>query len=339
MAVATELTQGDGLSAYKAHLKRQARLREAVGSLLHVAPQSIGLLRNTSHGLTVGAQAIPFVPGDQVVVARAEYPSVVYPWQAQAYRGVETRLVESRADGLLYEEDLEAACTHQTRVLAVSWVQWGTGQRMDLARLGAFCRERGIWFVVDLIQGFGALQIDLAALGVDIAAGGSHKWLLAPAGIGPFYVKPERLAELLPTNVGWNWVNDPYNWDRLRFEDAKPSPERFEEGSSDLLATAGLLASVELLRAVGPKAVEAAVLARATELHLGLRALGMQVCPTEGQSGIVPFRHPTRTNDEVLARLDAAQIWAAVRCGWVRLSPHAYTRAADVERVLGELSR
>ena len=337
--VTRELMGGDGLVAYKAHLKRQAQLRETIARMLNVAPEGIAFVRNTSHGLTIAAQAIPFSRGENVVVARDEYPSVVYPWQAQAYRGVETRLVESRAHGLIAEDDLMAACDRNTRVLAVSWVQWGTGQRMDLDRLGDFCNTRGIWFVVDLIQGFGALELDLAATGADIAAGGSHKWLLSPSGIGPLYVKPERLLQLLPTNVGWNWVNDPYNWDRLRFEDAKPTADRFEEGSPGILSTAGLLASATLLEAVGGAVVEAAVLANARALHDLLRAKGMEVCPTQGQSGIVAFRHPEWSNEQVLQTLEKERLYAAVRCGWVRLSPHAYQQPVALKKALTGIIR
>jgi cysteine desulfurase / selenocysteine lyase len=270
------------------------------------------------------------------VVGECEYPSVVYPWQAQAYRGVETRIVAC-PDGLLSEDALMAACDAKTRVLAVSWVQWGTGQCLDLNKLGAFCKAQDIWFVVDVIQGLGALECDLAACGADIAAGGCHKWLLAPAGIGPLYIKPERLTELLPTNVGWNWVDRPFVWDRLRFEDTKPGTERFEEGSPAILAIAGLEASLGLLESVGMAEIEKAVRANAEGLRARLRAAGLEVCPTDGHSGIVPFRDPSRSNDDVLAQLDSQNIWAAVRCGWVRFSPHAYNNGKDLERVVGAL--
>ena len=332
----TELSHGDGMMAFRAHLGRAQSLRGQLARLMNVDPIGVGLVRNTSHGLAIAAQAIPFTPGENVVVGECEYPSVVYPWQAQAYRGVQTRLVAC-PEGFLAEDDLIAACDTKTRALAVSWVQWGTGQRMDLEKLGAFCKARGIWFVVDVIQGLGALECDLSACGADIAAGGCHKWLLAPAGIGPLYVKPERLSELLPTNVGWNWVDRPFVWDRLRFEDTKPGTERFEEGSPAILATAALEASLGLLESVGMSTVEARVCATAEALREKLRERGMTVCPTEGHSGIVPFRHPGKSNDEVLESLDSQNIWAAVRCGWVRFSPHAYTTSDDVERAIRAL--
>lgn len=327
----TELAHGDGMMAFRAHLERQGQLRAALARLMRVPVEGVALARNTSHGLTIAAQAIPFHPGENVVVGACEYPSVVYPWQAQAVRGVETRIVAC-PDDLLSEDALEGACDEKTRVLAVSWVQWGTGQRLDLERLGAFCKARGIWFVVDVIQGLGALECDLSACGADIAAGGCHKWLLAPAGIGPLYIKPERLPELLPTNVGWNWVSRPFTWDRLRFEDARPSADRFEEGSPAILATAALAASMELLEAVGMAEIEAQVLHNARWLHRALDRLGMVLTPTEGQSGIVAFRHPTLANERVLELLEAAGVWAAVRCERVRFSPHAYTTEEQLER-------
>lgn len=329
----TELAHGDGMMAFRAHLARQSRLREALARLMNVSVDGVALTRNTSHGLTIAAQAIPFQPGENVVVGECEYPSVVYPWQAQAVRGVETRIVPC-PDGLLSEDALMAACDSHTRVLAVSWVQWGTGQRMDLERLGEFCQQRRIWFVVDVIQGLGALQCDLSACGADIAAGGCHKWLLAPAGIGPLYIKPSRLGELLPTNVGWNWVNNPFTWDRLRFDDARPRADRFEEGSPAILATAALESTVALLESVGMEVIEERVHANAEALRSGLRARGMEVCPTDHQSGIVAFRHPTLANDTLLALLDELNIWAAVRCGWVRFSPHGYTTSDDIEKTL-----
>ena len=332
----TELAHGDGMAAFRAHLTRQTRLRERLARLMHVAPEGVALVRNTSHGLAIAAQAIPFEAGEIVVVGECEYPSVVYPWQAQAVRGVETRLVAC-PDGLLSEDALMAACDHKTRVLAVSWVQWGTGQCMDLKTLGEFCKDRGIWFVVDIIQGLGALECDLAACGADIAAGGSHKWLLAPAGIGPLYIKPERLGELLPTNVGWNWVNNPFVWDRLRFEDARPRADRFEEGSPAILATAALDASLGLLEAVGMPQIERAIRESAEALRSLLREKGLEVCPTDGHSGIVAFRHRQLPNDVVLAALEAQTIWAAVRCGWVRFAPHAYTNGDDRQRAQSAL--
>ncbi|MBC8141877.1 MAG: aminotransferase class V-fold PLP-dependent enzyme, partial [Armatimonadetes bacterium] len=183
--VLDELQSANPLTAYMNAFARASDLREIWGRMLRTAPDNLAVVKNTSHGLTIIAQGIPFRAGENIVVAANEYPSNVYPWLAQETRGVHTRLVPPQADGYVAEDDLEAACDADTRVLAVSWVQWGTGQRMDLARLGAFCAARNIHLVVDAVQGFGALRLDLSVFpGVSFATGGGHKWLLAPGGVG-----------------------------------------------------------------------------------------------------------------------------------------------------------
>lgn len=332
--VCADLMSADPLQAYMGHLKRQHHLRDALGRMMQVAPETLAFTRNTSHSISIAAQAIPFQSGDTVVAPAVEYPANLYPWMAQETRGVTVRRVPSRENGLVAEEDLIAACDASTRVLAVSWVQWGTGQRLDLARLGAFCRERGILFAVDVVQGLGALRIDLSTLPVDIAAAGCHKWLLAPGGIGILYIRQEIFPILLPTNIGWNSVQDPIAWERMHYDELKTTPERFEEGTPSLLAAAALNASVDLLESVGFDCVNDRVLSLAAYAHDLLSARGMTVVtPTadEQRSGIVAFRHPHLTNETVLEELTRRSISIAVRYGNLRFSPHAYSNEADIE--------
>ena len=336
-ATLADLMSENSLRAYINQFQQQGTLRAALGRMMNVAPETLGFVRNTSHGLAIAADALPLDPGDNIVLPAIEYPANVYPWMAQAHRGVEVRRVPPRADNLVDEQDLFAACDAQTRVLAVSWVQWGTGQRLDLARLGAFCREKGIVFAVDLVQGLGALRPDLSL--VDVAASGCHKWLLAPGGLGVLYVRPEVLATLRPVNIGWNSVTDSTDWERIHF-DLRPGTGRFEEGTFNLLGTAALGASVALLEQVGFDAVERRVLALADHAHARLAERGCRVVPLaepDRRSGIVAFRHPTQPNDAVLAALSARGVLAAVRGGNVRFAPHAYNTEEDVDRAVAAL--
>jgi len=305
---------------------------------MNVAPETLAFVRNTSHGIAIAAQSIPFAPGDVVVVARGEYPANVYPWMAQAHRGVSVRLVDPREDGIVAEEDLIAACeASNARVLAVSWVQWGTGQKMDLARLGAFCRDRNMLLVADVVQGLGALRLDLSTLPVDFASAGCHKWLLAPSGVGVLYVRPEVQRTLLPTNIGWNSVSDPIAWERLHYEELKTAADRYEEGSPNLLGTAALGASVDLLERAGFDAVEGRILALADHARAALKRCGMRVMSPEGadqKSGIIAFRHPTLSNEAVHEALTSARVVCAVRCGNVRFAPHAYSTEDEIDRAV-----
>jgi selenocysteine lyase/cysteine desulfurase len=341
-SVLDDLLLGDPVTAFGGHLKRQETLRATVGRMINAAPGTVGFIKNTSHGLSIASQAIPFAAGDVIVTAASEYPSNIYPWMAQGWRGVRTHLVAPDENGIVREDDLLAACEANptTRVLAVSWVQWGTGQRMDLPRLGAFCRARDIVFVVDVVQGLGALRLDIERDNVDIAAAGCHKWLMAPGGMGVLYVRPEVFATLLPVNIGWNSVTNPIDWERQHFDELKPTTDRFEEGTPSILNTATLGASVALMEEVGFDRMEQRVLQLADYTRLCLTEKGCRVLSpdsAESRSGIVAFRHPSLGNNEVLAKLGENGVTVAVRCGNVRISPHAYNREADIERAVALL--
>ena len=336
------LLNSDPIAAFMAHLKRQEALRETLGRMVHAAPSTMGFVRNTSHGLSIASQGISFAPGDVIVTAASEYPSNIYPWMAQEWRGVETHLVAPDPDGVVREDDLIAACDAHptTRVLAVSWVQWGTGQRMDIARLGAFCRTRGIVFVVDVVQGLGGLRLDVERDNIDIATAGCHKWLMSPGGLGVLYIRPEIFATLLPVNIGWNSVVNPIDWERLHFDELKPTTDRFEEGTPSILNTATLGASVALMEEIGVDAIEQRVLALADYTRVRLAERSYRVISPDApkmRSGIVAFRHPSLSNDEVLTKLGENNITVAVRCGNVRISPHAYNTPADIDKAIALL--
>ncbi len=335
--VLDDLLMGDPVAAFGGHMKRQEALRATLGRMINAAPATVGFIKNTSHGLSIASQAIPFAPGDVIVTAASEYPSNIYPWMAQEWRGVRTHLVAPDEDGIVREEDLLAACEANptTRVLAVSWVQWGTGQRMDLPRLGAFCRARGILFVVDVVQGLGALRLDVERDQIDIAAAGCHKWLMAPGGLGVLYVRPAVFSSLLPVNIGWNSVTNPIDWERQHFDELKPTTDRFEEGTPSILNTATLGASVALMEAVGFDRMEHRVLELADHVRTCLRQRNCRIMSPdsrEARSGIVAFRHPSLDNNAALSKLADNSVTVAVRCGNVRISPHAYNTEADKER-------
>jgi selenocysteine lyase/cysteine desulfurase len=206
---------------------------------------------------------------------------------------------------------------------------------MDLPRLGTFCRRRGIIFVVDVVQGLGALRLDVERDRIDIAAAGCHKWLMAPGGMGVLYIRPEVFSTLLPVNIGWNSVTNPIDWERQHFDELKPTTDRFEEGTPSILNTATLGASVALMETVGFDRMEQRVLQLADHARACVRGRDCRVLSPDSpdtRSGIVAFRHPSLGNNDVLSRLAASGVTVAVRCGNVRISPHAYNTEADIER-------
>jgi len=190
---------------------------------------------------------------------------------------------------------------------------------------------------VDGIQGLGALQIDVHALGIDFLSADGHKWLLSVEGAGALYVSERALKEIEPFWRGWLSVPD--RDDYLGYgQPAREDAARFEEGSPNLLGAAALDASAGLLLEVGPVEVERRVLALTDRAIDGARQLGCAVTSplADGQrSGIICFRHPRVPAEEIVRGLTERGIACAARLGSVRFSPHFYNTEDEIDRALG----
>jgi selenocysteine lyase/cysteine desulfurase len=274
-----------------------------------------------------------------VVSAEGEYPSNVYPWMQLADRGVELRRAPERA-GRIDPADVVARIDERTRVLALSWVQFGTGFRSDLAALGALCRERGVLFVVDAIQAFGCLRIDVERMKIDVCAAGSHKWLLSYAGIGLLYVSDRVVDRIRPTRFGWRSMRDIFNWTDPRV-DLGDGALRYECGTLNAGGIDALGTSIELLQGIGLEAVEARAMALADRAADGLRRLGFELIADrrEGEaSTIVAGVHPRRAVADLVAGLQERQIIVGDRAGRLRVAPHFYNTEEEIDRMLAALA-
>jgi len=225
----------------------------------------------------------------------------------------------------------------------VSWVGFVSGARVDLAALGAVCREHDVYLIVDAIQGLGPLTLNLGALDVDILACGAQKWLLSPWGSGFVYVRRELVSQLEPHDVSWMDVkgSDDFtqlvDYDLLWRDDAR----RFEFITLPFQDFAGMNASLELFHELGPADVERHV-AHLADLVVGWAAgrddveLVTPAAP-ECRAGIVSVR-PADAR-AVSERLRVARIWHSLREGAIRLSPHAYNTEAEIARTLEIIER
>lgn len=320
-------------------LSARESARTRLARLMGVPPEHMALTKNTGQGLALVADGLKLEPGDNVVSVACEYPSVVYPWYAQSDRGIETRLIAPRADGTFTPEDLEAVMDARTRVLTLSWVQFGTGFRCDLAACAALARSRRLLFIVDVIQGLGVLPLTAEALGIDIAVTGAHKWLMAPGGTGGLYIAPHVLEKLRLVNMGAGAVVDVAKFDPLDFS-PKHSAQRYEEGTPNGLGLCGLDAALSLLEEIGTEVIEAQVFSLTATAAELLERKGYRVTSPRldtQRAGLVMFEHPTHPNAAVLEALTAAGVTAAVRGGKLRFSPHFYNTREEIERAVAVL--
>ncbi len=313
--------------------------RQKMGRLMGASPEHIAITKNTGQGLALAADALMLEPGDNVVSVNCEYPSVVYPWYAQADRGIETRLAACRADGTFTPGDVAAKMDARTRVLTLSWVQFGTGYQADLAAFAALAHAHNALFIVDVIQGLGVLPLQAETLGLDIVATGVHKWLFAPGGTGGLYIAPHVLGRMRLLNMGAGAVVDVAKFDPLDFT-PKPNAQRYEEGTPNMLGIVGLDAALSLIEEVGIAQIAARVLQLSEYAAQGLEAKGYRVESPRAdaqRAGLVMFRAPRIDNDKVMEALTAAGVTAAVRGGRVRFSPHFYNTEAEIDQALDAL--
>lgn len=336
-ATAAQMAGSEGSGELKG---RVAALKGKLARLIGADPAEIALVRNTVEGLATVASGILWREGDSVVTCDIEFPANVYPWlNLESRYGVRTTLVPAR-DGRVLADDLIAACDARTRLLTISFVQFSNGYRADLERLGAFCRERGIRFCVDAIQGLGPLQLDVRRCQIDFLAAGGQKWLLGPVGIGFLYVRRGAQDELWPSELGHLGVlqnTERYTEYNLTY---RPTAEKFEGGVPNYLGVYGLDAALDLFFAVGPAEVEARVLDLTDHLCVGLAETHCRVLSHRGpgeKSGTVSFVSEVEPSPALFARLSEAGIVVSLREGAIRVSPHCYNTHAEIDRLLAAL--
>lgn len=318
---------------------RLEQVRATAARLIGANPAEIGLIPNTTTGIGLVAEGFPWQASDNVVTLANEFPSNQYPWMNLASRGVETRRVPVDG-GVVDLARIEAACDSRTRIVAISWVGYASGWRIDVPAVAELCRRRGCYFFLDAIQGLGVFPLDVQTCGVDFLAADGHKWMLGPEGAGILYVKQEHLDLLRPLNVGWNSVVQGNDYTKVELN-LRPTAARYEGGSQNMVGFIGLGASLDLLTSlgVGPTSSPVAdhILALTDYACERLAERGATfLAPRKGhhRSGIVTFILPGRDPHDIRRQLEAANIITRCRAGGVRLSPHGYNTRDEVDRLI-----
>lgn len=333
-----------GDTAWERWEQRANQVRRTVASLIGADEDEVALVPNTTAGISLVSEGFPWREGDNVVTLANEFPSNQYPWMNLASRGVQTRRVPVDA-GPVDLDRIAAACDSRTRIISVSWVGYSLGWRLDLEALVGLAHERGVLVFLDAIQGLGVFPLHVQRLGVDFLASDGHKWLLGPEGAGVCYVRREHLPLLRPLNVGWNSVVQAHDFSKIEFN-LRPAAARYEGGSRNMVGYLALGASLDLLASLGLGPDQSALAERVLELTdqaaAQLEAIGAVVksCRQPAhRSGILAFELPDQDAGEVRQRCLQAGVVLSVRAGNLRISPHAYNDASDLDRLVETLQR
>lgn len=315
-----------------------ARSRELIARFIGANPGEIGLATNTSFGINIAAWSLPLGEGDIVIGSHQEFPANVYPWMAASrQRGFEFRMLPEPSHAAL----LEAIDSPGVKAVAISWVEFSSGYRFDLAELGAECRKRGIFLVVDAIQGLGPATIDVTASQVDVLACGAQKWLMSPWGTGFTYVRRDLIGKLEPGFVSWMGVRGADDFTRLVDYDLtwRDDARRFEFVTLPFQEFAGLNASLELFFELGQPNVVAHTTALVDQVLAWADAHGVEsLTPLDARhrAGIVSLRFADSAARS--ERLHAKGVVHSLREGAIRLSPYFFNTQDEIEQAIRELS-
>jgi cysteine desulfurase/selenocysteine lyase len=310
-------------------------LRAAAAKMINAAPGEIAIVKNTSEGIATIALGLDWRPGDKIVAFHGEFPANQYPWQKLASRGVTIEWLPP--DAPLDQID---AAANGARLLAISYVQFLSGYRADLAALGEICHRRQVFFFVDAIQGLGAYPLDVRAMRIHALAADGHKWLTGPEGCGILYIQHDRQDQIEPVEFGWTNVASHADYAR-RDLTLRSDAGRYEPGTLNTIGCYGLRAAFEFLNEVGIERIAHAVTALTNEIAAGAAAKGYELLgparTPASSAGIVCLRHPKEDPRLTHSRLRDAGFLTAPRAGWLRVSPHFYLSPEDIARFLAHL--
>lgn len=314
---------------------RKHDIRTETAAAIGADADEIAFMRATSDGALLGANGVEWQPGDEIVLTDNEFGANAYPWLNLRNRGVNVRLLRA-PDERLTVDVLDRVATARTRLVAVSYVSFGDGYRHDIAGLGAWCRDRGILFAVDAMQGFGHLPLSVHKWKVDLCYFGVAKWLLSPQGLSVVYVRRELIGQLRPVFCSWRSVRDP-----MRFldyaQELDAGAARFEGGTINYPALVAFRESLRVLTAAGFDAIEAHVVTLTERLIDGATRAGIEVASSTApgtRSGIVLLKPRGRSVEQLQARADEAKLQVTVRDTGVRVSPHGYNTSGEIDRVI-----
>lgn len=316
---------------------KPVQIREDFARLFSCSSSNIAFLPNVSSAINLVAGGLAWRPGDNVVVVRDQFPANIYPWMFLQSSGVEVLFADWHDQVL--SDSIRKLADENTKVIAVSWVEYFSGHRHALTDIGSLCKEEDICFVVDAMQGVGVVPLRVNDIGADVVAVGGHKWLLGPEGQGAAFFSSRILDKLNPTAYSWRSVQDFMNFDRLD-PVLVSGANRFEAGTPNWPGVIGLGAAVKLVLDIGPEYIFDKVFQLTNCLLEGLEKLPGQILTPYDRSmraGIVSFLPQDKNADALVEYLLEKDIVCSARRGALRISPHFYNTLGEVELLIAAL--
>ena len=308
-----------------------------IGEMINCSGERIAFLDNTTNGIIWLAQGIDWKTGDRIILNDVEFPANVYPFLQLKEKGVEVDILKS-TNGIVTAEEIINAIKPRTKLISISFVQFLSGYRIDLEKIGKVCREKGIIFCVDSIQGLGALRLDVEKFNIDYLANGTQKWMLGLQGLAFLYVRKELQEKMKSAPIGWLAVKDA--WNLLDFDlTTKETAERFQPGTLNNLGVYAFNSSMKLFKEFGFEEIEKQILDNSKYFIDELAKIGykssLHSLPEKHMSGIISFK--TENGQKILDHLNQKKIVCSLREGYIRFAPHFYNTKQEIDFVVNAM--
>lgn len=340
----------DGL-ARKAHpweltpemfFTKSEEFRTAAAQMLDCSSNCIAIVPAASYGIAVAARNLPVEKGKSILVLAEQFPSNYYSWRRVAEESGATLKIVPWPDDDDWTRAVLDALGSDVSVAALPHVQWTSGGKLDLVRVGKECRRLGIALALDLTQSLGALPFSVRDVQPDFAVAASYKWLLGPYSVGLLYVSPKWHGGK-PLEENWIQRENARDFSSLILytDNYDNGARRFDVGerSNFALLPAAVRAMKQLLEwDIAPVAETIGALNR--RLVSAAAGMGFSV-PAEHlrashylalrRKGAIPKELP-----EILAK---EKVFVSIRGSSIRVTPHVYNNAEDCDRLIDCLGR
>jgi selenocysteine lyase/cysteine desulfurase len=314
--------------------------------LINAKPSEITFLRSTVeaesnllNGMNIQAE------GGNVVTNDLHYSASIYNYKMRQKAGLDVRIVKHR-DWQIDLRDVERAVDKKTKLIAVALVSNVNGYLCDVKALSDLAHANGALLYADVIQCAGAIPIDAKAMGIDLAACSTYKWLMGLKGFGFAYIREDLQGTVVkPTQhsggVRFNyapWVPSPDpNYEDIAFRPAR-GPGSYEVSYASCAGIICALESLKYIKALGVSNIRAHVRTLTDRLQKEMPRIGYpSITPPGNESPILAFA--TKDPQGSIKKLRQAGVHVAMRFGnKMRISPSVYNNQEDVDRLLNVLS-
>ncbi|ESY28199.1 aminotransferase class V-fold PLP-dependent enzyme [Mesorhizobium sp. C386A] len=315
-------------------LERMEATRAKLATLLNATAEEIAFTKNTSEAMNIAANALPLKAGDNVLMIHGDHPNNAYAFLNLKKKGIEIRFIEM-AD-IINGESFHSQIDANTKAISMSYVTFHAGHRFDIESVGRLCKEKNLYFIIDIMQAVGIVPIDAKKVGATFVGCGTHKGLLVPQGLGLLYWDRAR-TELEPAYLAAISLNNPPSDFIARPNDlaVAATAARFEIGNFNLPAIHALDAALDLIAQIGIDNIQAHCFDLGDRLIAGMDALNVELVGPRDRSLRAPHIYVAALPaDQWMDYFASVDVRVSPERDGIRVSFGMFNNASDVDRLL-----